>query len=289
MELMRTIRFSPLSAGAILAVALASLVWLFLPTEAGPSDGPDVSATPQIVVQAHAEVVPPSPLYEYVEIEMGCNYAYAGECVYSRAGPGEEYKIVNRLRKGIVLKVEGAALDELHLWYKVVFDEPLRYPERVVWNQYVAASDVRHFYADGVRELDLPAQAGGQASTTKRIIVDRSEQKLYAYEDEQLFIEVLISTGIELTPTPRGNFTVYKKTPTRYMQGPLPGISEKYYDLPGVPWNLYFTNEGGVIHGAYWHNSFSRRWSNGCVNLPLAEARTLYEWADIGTQVLVRD
>jgi lipoprotein-anchoring transpeptidase ErfK/SrfK len=73
------------------------------------------------------------------------------------------------------------------------------------------------------------------------------------------------------------------------MQGPLPGISEQYYDLPGVPWNLYFTQEGGAIHGAYWHDKFGEEWSHGCVNLPLDSARTLYQWADIGTSVYVHD
>ena len=73
------------------------------------------------------------------------------------------------------------------------------------------------------------------------------------------------------------------------MQGPLPGISDQYYDLPGVPWNLYFTEQGAVIHGAYWHDHFGERWSHGCVNLPAEVAHKLYEWADLGTPVIVQD
>ena len=73
------------------------------------------------------------------------------------------------------------------------------------------------------------------------------------------------------------------------MQGPLPGISDQYYDLPGVPWDLYFTHEGGAIHGAYWHDKFGERWSHGCVNLPIEKAKELYEWTDLGTTVVVRD
>ena len=82
---------------------------------------------------------------------------------------------------------------------------------------------------------------------------------------------------------------VYKKTPSRYMQGPLPPISDQFYDLPGVPWNLYFTNEGGAIHGAYWHESFGEQRSHGCVNLPLDKAKELYLWAPLGTEVFVHD
>ena len=73
------------------------------------------------------------------------------------------------------------------------------------------------------------------------------------------------------------------------MQGPIPDISEKQYDLPGVPWNLYFTEQGAVIHGAYWHNKFGQLWSSGCVNLPPEKAKKLYLWADLGMEVIVRD
>src|SRR5690606_1604810 len=107
------------------------------------------------------------------------------------------------------------------------------------------------------------------ASTTdKTIIIDKSEQKLYAYEGEELFLEAIVSTGLELSPTTEGTFEVFKKTPTRYMQGPIEGVpGSDYYDLSGVPWNLYFTAAGEVIHGTYWHESFGQRYSHGCVNL----------------------
>ena len=109
-----------------------------------------------------------------------------------------------------------------------------------------------------------------------------------AYDGDILFMKVPISTGLELTPTPLGTYKVFKMTPSRYMQGPLPGVSDQVYDLPGVPWNLYFTTEGAVIHGAYWHDHFGQPWSHGCVNLPLDKARELYLWASIGTKVTVQ-
>ena len=95
------------------------------------------------------------------------------------------------------------------------------------------------------------------------------------------------STGLDDTPTPLGTFTIFKKTPSRYMEGPTPGVSEQAYDLPGVPWDLYFTSGGAAIHGAYWHDDFGQQHSHGCVNLPLQDAETLYPWADVGTTVTV--
>jgi len=226
-------------------------------------------------------------LFEYIEVIDGCGPHYQGECLLVRSGPGEEYPVVSRLRNGIVLKVDGKVENEGLRWYKIVFDEWLRYPERQTGDWYVAADYVQILLDEGVRTIWENSYA---TSSKKTITVDRSEQMLYAFEGNKLFLETAISTGLELTPTPRGTFTIFKKTPSRYMQGPLPNLADRQvYDLPGVPWNLYFTHGGAVIHGAYWHDSFGSAYSHGCVNLPTSVAHTLYNWAELGTEVIVKD
>jgi len=241
------------------------------------------------VVVLNNEVVLPveKVLFEYVRVTGSCGPFYDGECLRVRSGPGTDFPVVYRLRNEVVLKVGGKVEHDGLTWYKIVFDEWLRYPERLVGDWYVASDYVEVLRDEG----DKTTWDDGNATTTKKkIVVDRSEQKLYAYDGEELFMELLISTGLELTPTPRGTFSVFKKTPSRYMQGPLPGlVDQQVYDLPGVPWNLYFTHEGAVIHGAFWHKSFGRPYSHGCVNLPPDKARELYMWAPLGTKVVVRD
>lgn len=227
---------------------------------------------------------PSAPSYRYIEVMEGCGPDYSGECVNVRSGPGTTYPVVSQLRTGVVLAVSDTVEVDGRKWHKIAFNEWIRYPRRLPGQMYVASDIVRPFLHEGTINGPAPETAG-----MKRIVVDRSEQTLEAYDGDSLFMQETISTGIALTPTPRGTFHVYKKTPSRYMQGPLPGVSAKFYDLPGVPWNLYFTQQGAVIHGAYWHNSFGKPWSNGCVNLPVSSARKLYEWADIGTTVIVRD
>ena len=224
-------------------------------------------------------------LFEYIEVVDSCGPNHETACVVGRTGPGESYPSVERLRTGMVLRTSGTIESGGRTWYKIIFDEWLRYPDRIGKDLYVAADYVTPILDQGPQ--DLGGHAG--ATTSKRILIDRSEQILYAYAGDTLFVQLRISTGLEFTPTPRGTFTVYKKTPTRYMQGPLQGISDQYYDLPGVPWNLYFTEQGAVIHGAYWHDEFGKQWSHGCVNLPPEEAKKLYRWADLGTPVIVRD
>lgn len=224
--------------------------------------------------------------YQYLEVVNGCNYAFVGDCVNMRSGPGTEYPVVVKLRTGVVLKVGETVTDKSgKSWYKILFSHELLYPERVTSDWYVSAEYVKLFSDEG----DHTLEKGQIATTTKRIVVDKSEQKLYAYDGDVLFMKESISTGLEFTPTPRGTFSVFKMTPSRFMQGPIPGVSDQVYDLPGVPWNLYFTSDGAVIHGAYWHDHFGSEWSHGCVNLSPENAKKLYMWAEIGMKVVVQN
>jgi len=281
----------------IIAIETLTLLFLFIAidiffisksdtTPHTPStDTPEVErdsiSTIEETVQQKEVAVPPT---DFVEIMSSCGPAFTGTCVYGYMHIDGELVPVKQLRQGIVLRV-GTSTVRLNEeeWYPIVFDEWIRYPERLTSELYVRASAVRHFMATGTTEHTRTS------TSTKRIVVDRGEQMLRAYEGDTLFMEAKTSTGIDVTPTPRGTFTVFRKTPSRYMQGPLPGVSEKEYDLPGVPWNLYFTEDGAVIHGAYWHNNFGQQWSNGCVNLPPVTAQKLYEWTDVGTTVTVHD
>lgn len=233
---------------------------------------------------APAEVTVQPTLYDYLEVTDGCGPYYAGTCVNMRSGPSTTSPVVERLRTGVVLKVAGSVRDAEGVeWYKIDPGANLRYPERVAGGWYVLAGAVQAFKDDG----DHHIQKGEQASTTKRIVVDLSAEMLTAYDGETVFMQEPISTGLDFTPTPLGTFSIYAKTPSRYMQGPIPGVSSQSYDLPGVPWDLYFTKDGAVIHGAYWHDHFGEPWSHGCVNLAPQLAKKLYYWADIGTPVVV--
>ncbi len=268
-----------ISALVALAVCLC-LVWVPI-FKSLFSSAPIVAPNPDLPI---IPIEKPKPLSQYIEIIDSCGPYFGGTCVNVRSGPGTEYPKVAELRTGMVLKIEKGVVLKGMKWYKVALDKTILYPERIVGDWYVSADFARLITNEG----DVYAKSMS-TTTPKRILVDRSEQMLYAYDGKELFMKESISTGLELTPTPRGTFFIFKKTPSRYMQGPLPGVSDQYYDLPGVPWNLYFTEQGAVIHGAYWHDKFGQHWSHGCVNLPPDKAEQLYEWADAGTPVTVRD
>ena len=238
---------------------------------------PEKSATPPLV-QATLTTG------EYLMVTDSCGAYFSGECLRVRSGPGINFPVVASLRNGMVLKIDETIMVDDVPWHKIIFDEWLRYPERHKGDWYVAGTYVTVVETEGTRVISSTTPP-----TTKSIVVDRSEQMLYAYDGDNLFMSATTSTGLNSTPTPRGVFTIFKKMPSRYMQGPLPNISDDYYDLPGVPWNLYFTEGGAVIHGAYWHDKFGTKYSHGCVNLSPEIARIVYEWADLGTMVTVRD
>jgi lipoprotein-anchoring transpeptidase ErfK/SrfK len=124
-----------------------------------------------------------------------------------------------------------------------------------------------------------PSNAPRASIKGKQIIVKLSQEMTYVYQDGQLLREFLSSTGLPGTPTVLGNYAIYVKYDSQRMVGPG-------YDLPGVPWVMYFYR-GYALHGTYWHNNFGHPMSHGCVNLRTAEAEWLYAWAPLGTPVTV--
>jgi len=121
-------------------------------------------------------------------------------------------------------------------------------------------------------------------TSEKMITVDIGKQKVFVWENGQLIKEIKASTGLIYEPTVKGSFKVRRKVAKKDMKGE----SKKYgkYHIKDVPYILFFY-QAYAIHGTYWHSNFGRRASHGCVNLPVAEAEWLYNWANIGTRVEV--
>ncbi|MBC7263322.1 MAG: L,D-transpeptidase [Chloroflexi bacterium] len=112
----------------------------------------------------------------------------------------------------------------------------------------------------------------GEGNKEKRIEIDLSAQTLVAYEGDVPIFIALVSTGTAWTPTPVGQFRIYRKLLKQDMSGP------GYY-LADVPYVQYFFG-AYALHGAYWHNDFGRPVSHGCVNLTVEDARWLFNWTE---------
>jgi len=125
---------------------------------------------------------------------------------------------------------------------------------------------------------------GPVPGVAKTIVVSISEQALWALEGDEVMMSTYISTGKRRFETPPGTFYVNTKVPVQDMEGIIGG---EYYNVANVPDVMYFTNVGHAIHGTYWHDNFGNPMSHGCVNVPMGTSNWLYEWAPMGTPVVI--
>ncbi len=130
-----------------------------------------------------------------------------------------------------------------------------------------------------VPQPPAPTPLPGVGAAEHWIDVDLTTQRTYAYEGQSLVKEMIVSTGTWDHPTVTGQFHIYVKYRYADMRGPG-------YDLPAVPFTMYFYQDYG-LHGTYWHHNFGTPMSHGCVNLRTDDAGWLFDWAEVGTLVNV--
>lgn len=124
----------------------------------------------------------------------------------------------------------------------------------------------------------------GVTSEHKRIEVDLTNQRLYAYEGDNKIYDFLISSG-KFGRTPTGTFRIWIKLRYTKMSGGSKELGTYYY-LPNVPYTMFFANEevpawrGYGIHGTYWHNNFGHPMSHGCINMKTEEVEKIFYWAN---------
>jgi len=127
----------------------------------------------------------------------------------------------------------------------------------------------------------------------KVIYVSLSQQRLWAYDGDQLIFNFLVSTGLSTPEHPNrdtkpGVFRVKTKMP------------EAYASLWGLrmPFWMGIYDAGGLENGFHampiQRNGRLVSWrvgtpgSFGCIVLNAAEAEALYAWAPLGTLVVIR-
>jgi hypothetical protein len=133
---------------------------------------------------------------------------------------------------------------------------------------------------------------------TQNIIVSISSRHLWACNGARQVHNAPVVTGMEklaadLTLT--GTYHIYAKQTVLYLDGADSTGSWHDHVHYWMPW---LSNQYGVygFHDATWRkdsdfgrvNPYSSDASHGCVELPLATAKWLYDWASIGTTVTIR-
>ena len=116
------------------------------------------------------------------------------------------------------------------------------------------------------------------------VIVDKSEQQLYLYDDNELLYTTPVTTGKDETPSDTGLFKIsYKATNVTLSDN-------KTYWSPVRYWMPYNGGEG--LHDADWRSVFGTEsyhygGSHGCINMPVDITDEIYNNVESGTKVLV--
>ena len=148
----------------------------------------------------------------------------------------------------------------------------------------------------------VPAQtaATNYCATNKQgalILVSISQRRLWACQEGQTAYTTPVVTGMEnlaadLTPT--GTYHIYAKQTNVTLAG---SDTTGSWSDPVSYWMPFLHNQYGSygFHDATWRpaNAFgnispnSPNASHGCVEMPLAASKWLYDWAHVGTPVTI--
>ncbi len=176
-----------------------------------------------------------------------------------------------RLYYGSTYWVTGITADDQGLAFYQIYDNLVkRY-------YYAQANHLRLVPAEDLAPIspDIPPE-------DKRIEVYLENQAVIAYEKDIPVFMARAATGAKFSngdfTTPTGPHTVLYKSPTHHMSSGDDQSLANSYDLPGVPWDTYITENGLAFHGTYWHNDFGKPRSHGCVNLTPEAASWIFRW-----------
>ncbi len=130
----------------------------------------------------------------------------------------------------------------------------------------------------GLLVFTLFPPANAQAAAAKRIVVNLSQQKLYAYQGNTL----VASISVNARGTARGTFRVQNKIP----------VANSIVRGWRLPYWMGIYYVGRVQNGIHGPEIIGRRTaitSLGCVVIrSSANAAWLYKWATVGTTVSIR-
>lgn len=204
--------------------------------------------------------------------------------MYSHYRPApQEKRKKHRLRNGFLVLVLVGALGA-YAWHTLHNTHTV-----------MAASQPAHAPAAPADKKQTTPCADNTAD--KLIIVSISGRHLWACADSSQRYDSAVVTGQEnlaadLTPT--GTYQIYGKQTNLYLTGSDSTGSWNDYVYYWMP---FLHNQYGTygFHDATWRNNtefgnidpYSSQGSHGCVELPLATAKWLYNWAQNGTTVSI--
>ncbi len=132
------------------------------------------------------------------------------------------------------------------------------------------------------------------SDTYQSIVVDISDQRLYAFADGVLIASSSITSGRKGFGTVRGDFSVKKKQTQRIISSPFTDPKHQY--RLHVDYWIQFHKSFGIHDACNSKNCWRKKFgtpdylangSHGCVNTPYEFMGWLYDWSLPGTRVSI--
>ncbi len=114
-------------------------------------------------------------------------------------------------------------------------------------------------------------------------VTESSPETLEVHKGNRVVLSSPANTGVAGAETPQGIFPIFARDVSTTMIGTDPDGT--HYDDPDVPWVNYF-NGGDAVHG-YERASYGVPQSNGCVELPVSTAETVFGMLALGDIVYI--
>ena len=195
----------------------------------------------------------------------------------------------------------GAALAQLRGWRPGTSP---RLPSTVNWRQVLAAAKIAKpnldtvlsAHSDAIYDMELHSTGSHATSAWERLrwlAVSINHQRATAFVGDRPIFTDLVSTGLARKGlTPLGLYTINYRVYNEVMDSATVGLPlghASYYRLENVLYTQYFTNQGHAIHYAWWHDNFGAPMSFGCINMRLSTSRFFWQWAGIGTPIMIHE
>lgn len=172
---------------------------------------------------------------------------------------------------------------------KAHYNSGIECQEAEVWDEAVEAYERAIELVPKVEDAEARLQEVNDILIPPdRIEVDLSEKRVKVYEDNKVIRSFIVCTGRRSAPTLPGRYEIQDKLPTAYASK---------WDIYMPLWlGIYYA--GGSQNGFHslpetrngtrlWRDALGTGCSYGCIVLDVPDAEFLYDWAEVGTVVLI--
>jgi hypothetical protein len=114
--------------------------------------------------------------------------------------------------------------------------------------------------------------------------------RVTVYEGSEPVTSFLTIKGAGPRPTPTGVFTILRRVANETMNSDtigIPRFGPGGYYLTNVLFTQYFTGDGASLHYNYWSSNWGYPGSHGCLGLTYGDSSYLWNWAHLGTPVVI--